>query len=158
MPPRPAKRSKDVVALPPHDYEKAGSANDPAFLRHRRALPAGLEIATAIAFSGPLPPPEVLTEYELTLPGLADRLVSNSERESEHRRALQRRGMRLSELGLAAAFTIAMTVVAGGIFLVHEGSSLEGMASILLAITSLVLVFLTRGRGHPADRPREPER
>jgi uncharacterized membrane protein len=100
----------------------AGSLSDPAILRQRRAFPAGLAFATATAFSGPIPPPDALAKYERALPGLADRLVSIAERESDHRRAMQRRAVRLSELGLAAGFTIAMTALCGGIFLVHEGS------------------------------------
>jgi uncharacterized membrane protein len=129
----------------------AGSLSDPAILRQRRAFPAGLAFTTATAFSGPIPPPDALAKYERALPGLADRLVSIAERESDHRRAMQRRAVRLSELGLAAGFTIAMTALCGGIFLVHEGSQVEGMSSIILAIASLVLVFLTRGKRHVAE-------
>ena len=79
-----------------------------------------------------------------------------AERESDHRRALQRRAIRLSELGLAAGFTIAMTALTGGIFLVHEGSQVEGMSSIILAIASLVLVFLARGKRHAGDAAAAP--
>ncbi|HEU4884383.1 MAG TPA: DUF2335 domain-containing protein [Longimicrobium sp.] len=120
-------------------------------MRHRRAFPAGLTFATATAFIGPIPPPDVLAKYERALPGLADRLVGIAERESDHRRGMQRGAMRLSELGLAAGFAIAMTALCGGIFLVHEGSQVEGMSSIILAIASLVLVFLTRGKRHAGD-------
>jgi uncharacterized membrane protein len=155
MPPKPAKRnSRDVIAS--QSEEMAGSLSDPAILRQRRAFPATIEFATATAFAGPLPPPRQLAEYEETLPGLADRLVLIAENESEHRRALQRRAIRLSELGLGAGFTIAMTALIGGIFLVHEGSQVEGMSSIILAIASLVLVFLTRGK-RPAPDPAQPE-
>lgn len=136
----------------------AGSLSDPAILRQRRSFSAALEVATATAFVGPIPPPELLAKYERTLPGLADRLVLIAENESEHRRALQRRAARLSELGLAAGFTIAMTALCGGIYLVHEGSQVEGMSSIILAIASLVLVFLTRGRRQPGDGPPAPNR
>lgn len=158
MPPRPVKRSKQGTAVAPHGEQMAGSPSDPAILRQRRSFSTAFEVATATAFVGPIPPPELLAKYERTLPGLADRLVLIAENESEHRRALQRRAARLSELGLAAGFAIAMTALGGGIFLVHEGSSVEGMGSIILAITSLVLVFLTRGRRHAADRVEEADR
>ena len=153
MPPGPAKRNRQAVAIAPEREGMAGSLSDPAILRQRRAFPAALTLATATAFIGPIPPPELLAQYEGTLPGLADRLVTIAERESEHRRAVQRRAIRLSELGLGAAFVIAMTALGGGIYLVHEGSSLEGMGSILLAISSLVLVFLTRGKRHTGEHP-----
>lgn len=151
MPPRPAKRHKGAgTALQAH--QKAGSLSDPAFLRQRRAFAAALEVTTATAFVGPIPPPDLLAQYEQTLPGLADRLVLIAERESEHRRGLQRRAIRLSEMGLAAGFTIAMTALCGGLYLIHEGRQAEGMGSIILAIASLVLVFLTRGKRHARDR------
>jgi uncharacterized membrane protein len=157
MPPKPAKRNRHSVALVADSEEMAGSLSDPAILRQRRAFPAAIEFTAARAFVGPIPPPELLAHYEQTLPGLADRLVAIAERESDHRRALQRRAIRLSELGLAAGFAIAMTALGGGIFLVHEGSQAEGMSSIILAIASLVLVFLTRGRRQNVD-PAEAER
>jgi uncharacterized membrane protein len=156
MPPKPAKRNSQEVATAPQSEGMAGSLSDPAILRQRRAFPAALTLATATAFIGPIPPPDQLAQYEGTLPGLADRLVRIAERESEHRRALQRRAIRLSELGLAAGFTIAMTALCGGIFLVHEGSQAEGMSSIILAIASLVLVFLTRGKRHAGDGAPRP--
>lgn len=158
MPPKPAKRNRHDVALVADSEEMAGSLSDPAILRHRRAFPAALTVTTATAFIGPIPPPELLASYERTLPGLADRLVAVAENESEHRRALQRRAMRLSELGLAAGFAIAMTALGGGIFLVHEGSQAEGMSSIILAIASLVLVFLTRGKRHARDNASDSGR
>jgi uncharacterized membrane protein len=156
MPPKPAKRNSQQVAAAPQSEEMAGSLSDPAILRQRRAFPAALAFATATAFIGPIPPPELLAKYERTLPGLADRLVAIAERESDHRRELQRRAIRLSELGLAAGFAIAMTALCGGIFLVHEGSQAEGMSSIILAIASLVLVFLTRGKRHAGDAAPAP--
>lgn len=155
MSPRPVKRSRPDTAVAPHGEQMAGSLSDPAILRQRRPFSSTFEVTTATAFAGPIPPPELLAKYERTLPGLADRLVRAAENESEHRRALQRRAARMSELGLGAGFTIAMTALGGGIFLVHEGSSVEGMGSIILAITSLVLVFLTRGRRHVVDRAQE---
>jgi uncharacterized membrane protein len=158
MPPKPAKRNRHDVAIVADSEEMAGSLSDPAILRQRRAFPAALAVTTATAFSGPIPPPQLLSEYEQTLPGLADRLVAIAERESDHRRALQRRAIRLSELGLAAGFAIAMTALAGGIFLVHEGSQVEGMSSIILAIASLVLVFLTRGKRQSVDPPQAERR
>lgn len=152
MPPKPAKRHKAAgIAL--QEQQEAGSLSDPAFLRQRRAFAAALEVTTATAFVGPIPPPDLLAQYEQTLPGLADRLTQIAEQESEHRRGLRRRAIRLSEMGLAAGFTIAMTALCGGLYLIHEGRQAEGMGSIILAIASLVLVFLTRGKRRPGNRP-----
>lgn len=39
-------------------------------------------------------------------------------------------------------FVVAMTVVSGGMWLVHEGKSGSGLAAILTALASLVGVFV----------------
>lgn len=157
MPPKPTKANRRALVRAPEGEAMAGSPSDPAILRQPRILAGTFEVA-ATAFVGPLPPPDALAMYERAKPGLADRIVRMAEMEGEHRRGLQRRAMRLSELGLAAAFVIAMTALGGGIFLVDTGSSLEGMGSILLAISSLVLVFLTRGRRLAGEASQPPGR
>jgi uncharacterized membrane protein len=156
MPPRPAKRNRQAFEIAA-DEEMAGSLSDPAILRQQRIVSSALEITRATTFVGPIPPPAQLAEYEQTLSGLADRLVAIAERESEHRRAVQLRAIRLSEMGLATAFVITMTALLSGVYLVHEGRSTEGMGSIILAISSLVLVFLTRGRSQGKKATAEAE-
>jgi uncharacterized membrane protein len=156
VPPGPAKKNRQALEIALDDG-MAGSLSDPAILRQRRIVPAAVEITRATSWTGPIPPPADLARYERTLAGLADRLVSIAERESEHRRVLQLRAVRLSELGLATAFVITMTALLSGTWLVHQGRSTEGMGSIILAISSLVLVFLTRGRSQGKKAPAEQE-
>ena len=40
---------------------------------------------TVTIHAGPLPPPEILREYDQALPGLADRIVSMAEGQANHR-------------------------------------------------------------------------
>ena len=47
-------------------------------------------MAGITTLSGPLPPPEVLAQYEVALPGAAERLFKMVERQEEHRQALER--------------------------------------------------------------------
>lgn len=75
-------------------------------------------LATAITvsretFAGPLPPPALLGEYEEALPGLAERIVVMAESEGCHRRAIENRLLRLSELGLASGFVCRWLPSAG---------------------------------------------
>jgi len=44
-----------------------------------------VEIRQLIRFQGPLPPPEMLAEYESTLPGLAEKIVSRADKEQDFR-------------------------------------------------------------------------
>lgn len=103
-----------------------------------------VRLSEASAFSGPLPPPDLLAEYERVLPGLANRIVRMAETEGESRRALQSRAMRLSELGLASAFMIPMSALACGFYLVITDKSAAGMAIIIGAVASLTAVYFGR--------------
>ncbi len=53
-------------------------------------LPPATLLARTTALSGPLPPPEMLAQYEEILPGAAERLFKMVERQEEHRQALER--------------------------------------------------------------------
>jgi len=51
------------------------------------------------SFSGPLPPPQALREYDQIVPGLATRIVAQAERQTEHRISLEAK-----VVGLATTF------------------------------------------------------
>src|SRR4051794_22436827 len=57
-------------------------------VRVRRSM---VRIAHEVAeFSGPLPPPSYLREYDIILPGAASRIISMAEAEQRHRHAWER--------------------------------------------------------------------
>ena len=69
-----------------------------------------------------------------------------AESQHTHRQRLEKHvihsNVSAQKLGTILGFIVAMTVVIGGMFLVHEGKSGEGLAAILTALASLVGVFL----------------
>ena len=50
--------------------------------------PSAISIATT--FSGPIPPPSFLEQYELLVPGIAKRFLEEPRIEAEHRRAFEK--------------------------------------------------------------------
>jgi uncharacterized membrane protein len=100
----------------------------------------------AAAFSGPLPPPDALERYNQIVPGAAERIIAMAESQHTHRQALEKHvihsNISAQRLGTVLGFVVAMTVVIGGMYLIHEGKSGEGLAAILTALASLVGVFL----------------
>lgn len=103
---------------------------------------ARLEIMRAGMFSGPLPPPELLRQYEEILPGLPERIVSSWEAESQHRRSLENRAAGISERGqwIAAALAVLFLGVSG--LLIYFGQSAAGVALLVAEIVGLVAVFV----------------
>lgn len=69
-----------------------------------------------------------------------------AEEEGRHRRHIQRGWLRLSYLGVGSAFTITMTAILGGFYLINEGKSLEGMTAFVGALATLLVVYLSRGK------------
>jgi uncharacterized membrane protein len=99
----------------------------------------------AATFSGPLPPPEVLERYNLTLPGAAERIIKMAESQHEHRMDLESRviqaNIKAQKLGTVLGFVVAVIAVAGGLWLVHEGKSIAGVATVITSVAALVGAF-----------------
>lgn len=59
-------------------------------------------------FSGPMPPPSILSGYEKILPGAADRILSMAEKQSAHRQKMEEKMIKTesrdSLLGVLFAF------------------------------------------------------
>lgn len=136
-----AKRDRQLARRANDSLEREGG-----IVRQGEFFPDTIEVQEVSRFTGPIPPPDLLAEYDQILPGLAERIVTMAEGEANHRRGIQRRQMRLAEGGLVSAFVISMTVILGGILLVHEGATKEGIGSIIAALTALLIVYLTRGK------------
>lgn len=102
--------------------------------------------AKGYAFSGPLPPPEALEKYNQALPGAAERIIKMAEEQSKHRQHLEKTVIEsnafVQKIGPFLGFVVAMTVVAGGFYLVAKGKDGYGIAAIIAALASLVGVFV----------------
>jgi uncharacterized membrane protein len=119
-----------------------------------------LRIQAALrSFSGPLPPPEALERYNQILPGAAERIVVMAESQHSHRLELEKHvitsNVAAQKLGTILGFVVAMTVVVGGIWLVHEGKSVAGLTAVITALASLVGVFLYSKREQQRELARK---
>ena len=72
---------------------------------------------TLAAYSGPVPPPAILKGYEELVPGAAERILAQAERQTDHRIQLERivieSGVRRSWAGLWCGLCVSMTVIVG---------------------------------------------
>ena len=77
-----------------------------------RELPKDVQIqyVQSISFSGPIPPPGLMSAYENVHPGLADRIMTMAEKEQDHRLDMDQKDERLKSLSIRVIlWTIIMT-------------------------------------------------
>ena len=121
---------------------------------------------TQAHFSGPIPPPGLLRDYDAISPGLADRLVSMAEGEARHRRELESRiveaqirdnKIRLDETrrGQLFAFVIVIAAIIGATIAAYSGH--EVSAGILggVPITGVVTTFILGRSKAPQDEKQQ---
>lgn len=102
---------------------------------------------------GPLPPPEILKQYDSILPGTAERIIAMAEREGEHRRKLDllshshnseilRYSARDSLLGQVFAFIIAIGFLGLAAYCVWLGNPWSGTILSAIGIGGIVSTFI----------------
>ncbi|MBW1999257.1 MAG: DUF2335 domain-containing protein [Deltaproteobacteria bacterium] len=115
----------------------------PAKEKTRKQLIGEIE---SVGFSGPLPPPQILAQYNETVPGAAERIITMAETQSKHRQALEsaviESDIRQSKTGLVFGFIIGMTAIVLGAVCVLYGHGLGGGLIGGSGITGLAGVFV----------------
>lgn len=107
--------------------------------------PGEISHIQAAYFSGPLPPPGLLAKYNEVIPNGAERIIAMAEKQSAHRESIESRvvngNVANQTRGSYFAFILALVAILCGFFLIHEGRSGAGLASIITSVAGLVSVF-----------------
>ncbi len=113
------------------------------------------------SYSGPLPHPEILRRYNEIIPGSAERIFSQFESQSAHRRALEMKVIASNtfsqRFGSISALLIGLVSISGGLFLVHEGKSLEGLGAVITPVAGLVAAYIYKRRSQDDEREAKRE-
>jgi uncharacterized membrane protein len=106
-------------------------------------------IVQQYSYSGPLPPSEETERYEKVHPGFTDRWIKMSEKEQEERfKVIKRRDyleIIYRTLVLAVSSFIMLGLVGGGIFLLYQNKTMEGFASIGVAVAAVIGALIYKG-------------
>jgi uncharacterized membrane protein len=93
-------------------------------------------------FSGPIPHPTILEEYEKIVPGAAERIIAMAESDMKHQQEMDREELRIAESqvkrGQISAFWLTIIALAVCIFALLMGS--EMAASVIAGTTIVALV------------------
>ncbi len=114
------------------------------------------------SYSGPLPHPEILRQYNEIIPGSAERIFSQFESQSAHRRTLEMKVISSNafsqRFGSISALLIGLVSISGGLFLVHEGKSLEGLGAVITPVAGLVAAYIYKRRSQDDEREAKREK
>ncbi len=127
---------------------------NPVFLERLLARPQIQAIVSSTFFRGPLPPPEMLKEYDNIVPNGAERIMAKSEREQAHRHRITEKGLdgeiSRDKRGQWMAFAITMTILAIATFFAWKGEMVFAGTLITLDLIGLASVFVI-GRYRPSN-------
>ena len=115
-----------------------------------------------MSFSGPVPPPAVLAEFERTLPGAANRILSLAEAQARHRQSIEFRLVsaraRAVTRGQWLAFLVVVAGMSCGTWLSASGHELYGLASVLAPLTAAAALFVYNRRRQERERAAKRSR
>lgn len=110
-------------------------------------------------YSGPIPHPEILAQYDKIDPGAAKLIIENGVKESEHRRSLERNSLTYTRNDRRRhdwmGFAIGVLGIAAGAWLIHEGHTVVGTALSGGTIVVLVGMFLGDSSNGSKDEAKE---
>ena len=112
-------------------------------------------------FSGPLPPPVVLEQYDRIVPGAAARLLKMAEEQSMHRQQLESSVIKSdivnSRLGLIFGFLIGTFAIFAGVFAILKGMQTAGGFVSISGIAGLTGVFVYGSRQKSKELEQKAE-
>ncbi len=104
-------------------------------------------------YQGPIPSPDVLKQYNVLLPGAADRILSMAEQEAAHRHKMEERALEVeaedlkarardSRWGQVFGFLIGVITVTAGVYTATKGFQWSGSFIGTSGVIGLVSVFV----------------
>ena len=110
-----------------------------------------LEMSRSITYSGAVPPPEMLREFDKIIPNGADRFMKMAEEQSAHRRKIEQKivesNVKNENLGLVFAFSISIIGLISAAILAYKGNNVGAGVFAIPALGGLVNSFLNLSRG-----------
>lgn len=114
---------------------------------------------SASFYSGPLPPPELLKDYDDIVPGCAEKIIGQFIAQGNHRRNLEKivveGDIKRANLGLGAGFTLGLVGLVGSLYVISLGYSGAGIVALASSLGPLVGSFIISVRERSKERKRK---
>ena len=125
------------------------------------ARPSTQITATASSFEGPIPPPQILQQYNSIVPDAAERIIRMAEKQSDHRMDLEKKvvysNIKKSYAGMGLATIIALY----GLFIAKEiainGNPATAGIIAALDIGGLISIAIYNVKTQQAERSKRHE-
>jgi uncharacterized membrane protein len=131
-PAEPPSSGDPASSTPTVKAEKAGSQPQGRIVRTIRQVVRSEVRSELRVWSGPLPPPEILAQYNEVFPGCGKVIVDMAQKEQEHRHTSEDRGaeadIKLASRGQLIGGALAIVAVLGAIYLLAHDKSITGLA------------------------------
>ena len=118
-------------------------------------------VSTSLTFQGPLPPPHLLEQYGKVIPNGPERILAMAESQLHHRQSLESavvlNNVRAQTFGQWSAFVLGLVAIVGGTGLIAYDKDVEGLVSIVSALTALTGVYLYGRYDQAKERARKRE-
>ena len=106
-----------------------------------------LQVYSSIStYAGPLPPPNILREYNDVLPGSAERILKMAEVQSLHRQKIEliviQSNTKNELIGMIFGFIISIITIVSSCFLLFLDKWVSGIAGVIGTLVALVAVFI----------------
>ena len=103
------------------------------------------------AFSGPVPPPNYLIEYDRICPGISIKFLNAPHEEAEHRRKLElliaQQQLSLYKRGQWMAFILANVCIIAAFVTIFLGYDVAGLGALLISASLFAGVFIYKNKG-----------
>lgn len=113
------------------------------------------------SFSGPIPPPSMLGDYDSVHDGLADRLVAMAESQQKHRQHLEAEAVgaaiKTENRGQSYALIVSLLIIAGALYLIDSGKEVSGSILAGGTLTGLAYIFITGKKKEKPSIDDDPE-
>jgi uncharacterized membrane protein len=118
-------------------------------------------IGLFMRYRAPIPPPEMLWRYEKIVPGAAKRILTQFERQSEHRREIERKMVsNIARREMGSILVVALLIVAVtflGYHMVSRGQSLYALGTVAASVSGVLIAFFTGKKANLREKEEKRE-